>query len=84
MTEVAYELVIVGGRLEPGREIEQAEELIALVDAAGGRSLGPWEYHFTSLDAAQAGVSCFRRLGVEFSGFQIKAVDADTGDALVS
>lgn len=48
MTEVAYELAIIGGKLsaDESAALEQAEKLIQIARRFSGDAVGAWEYHF--------------------------------------
>jgi hypothetical protein len=88
MTDVAYELVIVGGELsdDESTAAEQGQTLNRIAQRSGGAALGPWEYHFPTFEAATQAAHEIRQMGLAlaFDSIQIRAVASDTGKDLPS
>jgi hypothetical protein len=86
MTEVAYELAIVGGELSDDESVafEQIEKLSQIARRFSGGAVGAWEYHFPTFEGATQAALEIRQIGLTFDTLQIKAVSGDTGKDLPS
>src|SRR6478672_9662063 len=86
MTAVAYLLVLVGAELshDAGEAERQVEEENQLLRALGGEAVGPWEFHFRTLDDAKLAAHHFRQAGFKFNDIQITTIDHATGRELPS
>ena len=86
MTSIAYELAIVGGSLADDESAahEQVERLDRAIRDNNGVSVGPWEYHFPTLDNAKEAAHAVRQIGISFDELTIKPVDSHSGNDLVS
>ena len=86
MTDVAYELAIIGGELSDHESTarEQGETLQRIAQRSGGAAIGSWEYHFPTFEAATQAAREIRQMGLAFDSIQIRAVASDTGKELPS
>jgi hypothetical protein len=87
MTNVAWELALVGARLseEDSNRFIEVERLLQIIQTRGGEAVGVWEYHFATLEAAQGAASDLRQMSLAFDDIRIGGpLEARIGNDLAS
>ena len=86
MAAVAYALALSDASFGENESdhLEQCEKIQQAVQRNHGEDVGPWEWHFPSLEDAESAVRQIRQAGVDFREVRIRLVSASTGAVLPS